>query len=249
MLRLFCVLPSLLLLGCATGPGRSYSPLLSAVPLPPPEQPCVLLEAPPELPESDELLVDLRLPRLESGHTILELEFDSLGNRTDAQILRTDWPREVQSRILAAVPTRLSTGATNEWGVLVGLTGGDSLTVQVGRMEACSCALLNEADIVSRLQRVGQRLANTGVGLPGTQHVVVVDVRTDSLGNVVDRRVGRIGADRRINEAILEVVSHMQIAPPLLNRRPQDAWSRMPLTMIFPADEPTGSPALDSPSF
>lgn len=77
LLRLLCFLPSLLLLGCATGPGRSYSPLLSAAPLPPPE---------------------------------------------------------------------------------------------------------HESDVVSHLQQVGQRLANTGLGLPGTQHVVVVDVRTDSLG-------------------------------------------------------------------
>lgn len=207
----------------------------------------MLLEAPPALPEADELLVDLRLPRLGSGRTLLELEFDSLGNRTNAYILRTNWSQEIQSRILAAVPTRVSTRASSDWGVLVSLTGGDSLSVQVGRMEACSCALLNESDIASRLLRAGQQLASTGVGLPGTQHVVVVDVRTDSLGHVVDRRVGRIGADRRINEAILEVVSYMQIAPPLLNRRPQDAWSRIPLTLIFPAAETPGGPALGPP--
>ncbi len=245
--RPFCAMILLLLPGCAAGPNQSHSALLGAEPQPPSQQECVLVEQPAVLPGVDELLGDGPLSIPEAGGALVELMFDSLGSRTRAHMLRTNWPQDVQSRVVAAVTSHLSPRATTDWGVLLDLTGGDSPTVQVGRMEYCPCALLNRSEITRRLQRAGQQLVRAGLGRPGTRHLVSVDVRTDSMGNVVERRVGQIGEDRRVNEAILEVVSHMQIAPPLLNRRPQNAWSRIPLTLVFPAAEKVGTSGAGRP--
>ena len=239
------VIGTLLLASCATGRGGgSMSPLLSSSWRPAPGQDCTLVSTPTTLPQAEELLSSEAVRSLleQQAHgsadgdpyAVLEVRFDSLGNRSRVRVLETNMGPEGVERIVQniagqAPPSAHSAGRA--WGVLLRTQNRpDAPEVRVGRMEYCACAVINRDQITRRLYRLAEESP-----VPGLQgrHQITIEVQTDSTGAILERRLHRSTGSVAVDRLIVRAVGEMQVAPPLMNRRPVEAWSRLPIIIDF----------------
>ena len=220
------------------------SPLLSSSWRPAPDQVCSLVSTPSTLPQAEELLsseaarslLEQQAQSSADGdpYAVLEVRFDSLGNRSRVRVLETNVGPESVERIAQSIarqapPSARSAGRA--WGVLLRTQNRpDAAEVRVGRMEYCACALLNRDQITRRLYRLA-REAPVPV-LQGT-YQVTIDVQTDSTGAILERRLHRSTGSVAVDRLLVRAVGDMEVAPPLMNRRPVEAWSRLPIMIDF----------------
>lgn len=232
-----------MLSACASAPagqtGSGYSPLLSSETRPPAAQPCALTSRPANLPDPD-LLIDRAaveaMPRFVGetdtpAYIVIELSYDSIGDLQAPRIVEGNLNDADSQRVLDALAPRVANGESQRWSALLRIDGGPNPALRVGRTEYCSCALLNRADIDRLINRLVTSIKDRTTG--GVKHELVVLVKSDSLGNILDKRLDQISVNQEVNLLAVRIINELEIVPPRLNRRSIDAWSRLPITVSF----------------
>jgi hypothetical protein len=245
---------SLVILGaCTTSQsGAPASSLLRSGWMPAPEQTCQLLTTPSVLPEANRVL-DVTSARAvmaaaasngSPAYAVLEVRFDSAGALQPVRLLESTVSPEVAEALLRSVVTDAPGGAGEDgrgWGVLVRADaqgeGADAFRVE--RMEYCACSLINRREFARLLGSAAQRVRTPA--LAGTRQQFTIDVRSDSAGNILEKRLHRPTGYVEVDRMAVQLADRMRVAPPLLNRRPLEAWSRIPVTVSFPAPAKPGS--------
>lgn len=220
------------------------SPLLSSSWRPAPDQVCSLASTPTTLPQAEELLSSETVRGLleQQAHdsavgdpyAVLEVRFDSLGNRSRVRVIETNVGPEGVERIAQSIVRQAPPSARSDgraWGVLLRTQNRPEATeVRVGRMEYCACALLNRDQITRRLYRLVEESP-----VPGLQgrYQITIDVHTDSTGAILERRLHQSTGSLAVDQLLIRGVGEMEVAPPLVNRRPVQTWSRLPIMINF----------------
>jgi hypothetical protein len=237
--------------GCgAAKQSGTGSPLLTPGWKPAPERSCQLLGAPSILPAAHQLLdlsaAESALSSVRSGvapyFAVVEVLFDSAGSRNSARIVDASVPAPPAEALLSSLITTAPDGvdAGRPWGILLKATGGEgSVTFEVGRMEYCACSLANRTEFGRAIVTAILRVRNPR--LLGTTMTYIIDVKSDSTGSIVEKRLHQSTGYGEIDRMAMALTHSMVVAPPLLNRRPIDTWSRLPVTLVFPAENQTGS--------
>ena len=251
-MRILPVLTLVIFLGgCgAAKQSGTASPLLSPGWKPAPERSCQLLSGPSILPAAHQLL-DLSAAQsafssvrseVAPHFTVVEVLFDSAGSRNSARIVDASGPAPAAEALLGSLVATVPNGvdAGRPWGVLIRATGAEgSVTFEVGRMEYCACSLANPTEFGRAIVTAMLRVRNPR--LLGTTMTYIIDVKSDSSGAIVEKRLHQSTGYGEIDRMAMALTNSMVVAPPLLNRRPIDTWSRLPVTLVFPAENQTGS--------
>lgn len=167
---------------------------------------------------------------------MLEVFFDTAGTRTKAAVPESNLEDAARRALTGAVVERLPTRWSRTWGLLLRVEGKAPLLMKVGPVEFCPPVLQNREEVL--------RLLETGTAdipsplRPGQRFALIVHVRSDSLGNTVDKRFEQVSFDPNVNAFASWVVDRMKVSPPLLNRHPIKAWSRIPITLTIAAPAP-----------
>lgn len=168
------------------------------------------------------------------GRVVLEVFFDSVGSLDRARVLYSDLDGELTESLLSNVRrSTVHAAGDRGWGVLVQAAGSRGTgEVTVGRMEYCRCALINRGEVA----RAAERLVRGGtvVGVHGRREILL-DVRSDTTGAILEKKLYKSSGSIPLDMAIIELAETMEVAPPLLNRRPTNGWSRLPLLLTFPS--------------
>jgi hypothetical protein len=83
------------------------------------------------------------------------------------------------------------------------------------------------------MRRLTRIVEESPLRLLGSKYQLVIDVHTDSNGGVLERRLHQSTGSPDVDLLIFRAVEDMAILPPLLNRRPVQAWSRLPIVIDF----------------
>ncbi len=170
----------------------ALSPLLRSNWSPAPEQSCTLLGVPTSLGDPASLLDASTVEQVlafgegegSAPYAVLEVLFDSTGARTRAAVVESNLSLAAQQMLTGAVTAYvepISPEARKGWGVLLKVAAGRPAAM--GQMEYCACSLTNCREVQRLMQSAASRIRDPR--LAGTQQVVVVDVRSDSLGNIL----------------------------------------------------------------
>jgi hypothetical protein len=165
-------------------------------------------------------------------HIVFEVFFDSAGAKTRTRVLETGFgertTRAVQSTIYDTVAESFS-AEPRDWGVLVKATKEEISPFLIDRMEYCPCTLINRDEIVHAVTRIARQKIP---GISGKRSLVL-DVRSDSTGAVLEKKLSQSTGSLELDRILFELTAQMRIAPALLNRRPTNGWSRLPITVMF----------------
>ena len=234
----------LMLSACASAPtgqaGSGYSPLLSSETRPPAVQPCELSSRPADLPDPDLLIspaaVKAMPPFVGTGtgtpsYAVVEVSYDSIGDLQAPRMIEGNLDDASTQKLLDALTPHFDDGTSQSWSVLLRVDGGAVPAVRIGRSEHCVCALLNRHEVTRMLTAGSQRITDKVTG--GRQHNLIVMVRSDSLGTILEKRLERISVNQEVNALVIRTIEEMEIVPPRLNRRSITGWSRLPITVSF----------------
>jgi hypothetical protein len=225
---------SMVLGACASGTA-GYERLLRWDP--PSGQECAAVSAPDHLPPVSELVDSVAVVDV-PGRVIFALAFDSVGDPGAPRVVESDLSADEAEAVARAVESAVRHQPPSpRFTVLLLLEPG---SVRVGRSEGCPPVLTNRVEIQREVSgRVGEyRQGSARPPLP--RRPVVVDVRVDTTGIVVDRRLHQISGNPDIDRIVLEVAGGMTFHPARLNGRAVEVWSRVPVTLI-PPPPATGS--------
>ena len=263
-MRYAAVMSLVVLLGaCATAqPSTPASSLLRSDWQPAAEQSCQLLTTPATLPEAGQIL-DVSAARVALAsaagtphgsapyavltsapaapprtppYAILEVRFDSVGALQPVRLLDRTVSAEVAAALVqSVVPTAPKGVSENErgWGVLVKATAVEEAgTFAVERMEYCACALINRKEFTRALGAAVKRVDLPA--LAGTRQQLIIEVRSDSTGAILEKRLSRSTGHVELDRMVVRLADQMRVAPALLNRRPLNGWSRLPVAFTLP---------------
>jgi len=170
-------------------------------------------------------------------YAVLEVTFDSAGARERARIVETTISADAaEALVRTVVPTApwVTGGNGESWGVLLRATAdGDAATFEVEQMEYCACALTNRREFGRLLQTAVRRLRIPELSSSGSTLTLIVDVRSDITGAIVEKRLHQSTGHAGLDAAVLQIADQMRVAPPLLNRQPIATWSRIPISLTF----------------
>ncbi|HEX6132882.1 MAG TPA: hypothetical protein VFZ24_02790 [Longimicrobiales bacterium] len=227
-------LPILLIAGCASS-APSIASMIRTLPAPADGQPCRRAETPPRLPAPEEILdTDATLALIGAapngaGHVIFEVRYDTLGARVPVRVLESTIDG-VDANALTPLVRPAAPDVAGEpgrgWGVLVRAVPD---AIAVDRTETCLPVLLNRREIVNMLQA---RMRSTGSDFSGVR-TAELDVHTDSTGAVIGLKLNETTGSTALDRIIAGLTGEMRFAPPLMNRRPIEVWSRIPIGIDF----------------
>lgn len=231
--------------GCASARNSvPLSPLLRGGWQPVESQECALINFPPALPSPEALLEVSRLTSVlgassvgqgASSYAVFEMMYDSAGRMQRMRVVEADMDsvsvQQVSSLLLPQV--RGEPPLRARWGTLVKVSSGDGVPeVSIGRMEYCACALINRAEFTQMLIQLTRETRIPGVT---GRRQIAIQVRSDSTGAILEKRLGQSTGSLALDRMVFDLADAMKVAPPLLNRRPLNGWSQLPIILNFPA--------------
>ncbi|MBA4157010.1 MAG: hypothetical protein H0X65_05990 [Gemmatimonadetes bacterium] len=205
------------------------------------------MSRPAALPAADQL-VELSAARaalasipveLRATHpyAILEVMFDSAGVQERTRLLDATVPADVAQTLLRTIVPAAPDGVGESgrpWGVLLKAAAeGEETTFRVERMEYCACSLINRREFTRVLESAMQQVRIPT--LAGTRQTLIIDVRSDSTGAIVEKRLHQLTGYAELDRLAVQIADRMRVAPPLRNRQPVEMWSRVPISLTFPA--------------
>jgi len=245
------LLPSIVVLSVAAGCASarlavSRSSLLQDGWQPAESQECATMNEPLVLPSADVVMEVSGLSNVlgsgaagldrASPYAVFELMYDSVGGRQGLRVVEAEADsvalRELSSLFFPEIRGEPPSRARS-WGVLVRVASRNRETlVTVGRMEYCACALINRAEVTRLLTWLTRETRIPGVT---GRRQVTLQVRSDSTGAILEKRLTQSTGNMQLDRMIYDLTDSMKVAPALLNRRPLNGWSRLPITLNFPA--------------
>lgn len=238
------LIPAVLLIvsGCASRGADvgQLSPLLSDEWAPPEGQTCTV-QSPPSWASDPEALLDENGTRLAlaqdggetgtGGHAVLSVRFNGDGERGAARVVESTLPEGAAEGLEEAVVERLPAAPGETRHALLHVEADDEVRVSAGGMEYCRCTVLDRERLITLIELQVRNLRQEGV--PPGSHRVVVNVRSNASGQVMEKEFDEPSDYPPLNRAIWRMLDQVAISPAIVNRRFQ-GWSRLPIVVTIP---------------